>query len=1222
MAVNKSENSTWKRKAQTSHLSVARFAAGWRSLATPMEAGAVWYLIHIDWWNKLQQYLESAPDEATAEQSWPGEVDNMPLVDTARLKDLTLYDGKTDDCRTSWEVPTLSTLSDDDFAAVPRQQWAFLMRHCGGGPGIARCVHEEFGQLSVEVHSKELHVGLLNKDKDLSDISSAGTTHDVCARSVYMSVSRSMSLSILRKEAALLLECDDEGSDNVLYEFFPPASFINVDHALAENPALKVGDDALNLMGDLIFCPATADAPTSSAPTAPQLPPPLRTAPVQSYGGTRSRTDGSQDSASPAPGRAAGLAGLQNLGNTCFMNSSLQCLSHAVPLLRCFLSGSYEDDINKDNPLGKGGEVARAFGRLVQLLWQGDVSSIAPRAFKATLGRHATQFRGYEQHDSQELLSYLLDMLHEDINRVKQKPYIEERDDADVADAELADEAWENYRARNDSFVVDHFQGLLKSTLDCPNCGFHKRKFDPFMYLSVPLPGSDCAVREFTLITVDGSRRPLQCSSSVPKHCTAQQFLVAAAATVGLSDAEAADSLLVLAVSTYTGIGIRVLAPDAEVPSFSKFSVEKLIVYKYASHSVGPLGGGRQTIVLPPKDVIGTIKPLPLLLFVPPDSLQLEPEDAGAAPIGALTVSSPRYVVRHGSALCDHVGDALRPFKRLRAETHAAEPCATMSGASEDSGGRGVLGSGTHTPCADEALRAGGTHDEPHQSVSDGAMGAMECDSGGEGGPGGEAGGEPDAETHDQRLLGGQCEPGRPLTTAHAIGRPAPVQPFALFGDSRPGCLEQAQRAEEGGTRRGVAGTNAADADLPPGGETQPRPPFRIVATDEYGGSALAAPGASNFFRLEVAGEATALFDMEAMTQPERHSSMSLQSKSTTCDLDSCIQSFLASEILSVSDSWFCPKCKSDVQARKALDLWRLPEVLVVHLKRFSYSGHGYYTTTSTKLDSLVTFPLTGLDMTRYVHPGNECSAVYDCFAVSNHFGSASGGHYTAYCCQPPTLDATTGAARQDWHTFDDSCVTPMSASNVVTPAAYVLFYRRRSSAQSDPHDIVGACRLEREARAAAQHAEDARQQTPADGLARQASTSMDTDSAGMPCSPLAGSPVTAPPSSPLLGPSLPLQGGSGADARGLNAPDTDWEMVQENQVQHGSHALSGVHSCGSIGDWQDVERDSRELVESADSGASSHGDSRGRGARKLPTQSDASLKVRDWLQDFPGGEH
>ena len=73
-------------------------------------------------------------------------------------------------------------------------------------------------------------------------------------------------------------------------------------------------------------------------------------------------------------------------------------------------------------------------------------------------------------------------------------------------------------------------------------------------------------------------------------------------------------------------------------------------------------------------------------------------------------------------------------------------------------------------------------------------------------------------------------------------------------------------------------------------------------------------------------------------------------------------QAFLQPEQLGSSDSWYCPHCKAHVQADKKLDLWTLPEVLIVHLKRFSFSR-----TRRTKLDNPVTFPLHGLDLSPYL---------------------------------------------------------------------------------------------------------------------------------------------------------------------------------------------------------------------------------------------------------------
>ena len=116
-----------------------------------------------------------------------------------------------------------------------------------------------------------------------------------------------------------------------------------------------------------------------------------------------------------------GHCGLSNLGNTCFMNSAIQCLSNTERFREFFLRGDYKDDLNPDNPLGNKGELAESFAGLVTSLWSGDHSSVSPSSFKTTLARFAPQFSGYQQHDSQELIAFLLDGIHEDLNRVKQK---------------------------------------------------------------------------------------------------------------------------------------------------------------------------------------------------------------------------------------------------------------------------------------------------------------------------------------------------------------------------------------------------------------------------------------------------------------------------------------------------------------------------------------------------------------------------------------------------------------------------------------------------------------------------------------------------------------------------------------------------------------------------------------------------------------------------------
>jgi len=148
--------------------------------------------------------------------------------------------------------------------------------------------------------------------------------------------------------------------------------------------------------------------------------------------------------------------------------------------LTFIVAGVFKEELNPDNPLGMQGAIAEAFGALLQRMWSSAsmASSFSPREFKIQLQRFAPQFSGYQQHDSQELVAFLLDGLHEDLNRVLKKPYVEKPDwegGQDLELVKLANDSWEGYMKRNDSVIVDLFQGQYKSTLICPEC----RKVSP-----------------------------------------------------------------------------------------------------------------------------------------------------------------------------------------------------------------------------------------------------------------------------------------------------------------------------------------------------------------------------------------------------------------------------------------------------------------------------------------------------------------------------------------------------------------------------------------------------------------------------------------------------------------------------------------------------------------------------------------------------------------------
>ncbi|KAJ4473567.1 hypothetical protein J3R30DRAFT_3509735 [Lentinula aciculospora] len=848
-----------------------------------------------------------------------------------------------------------------------------------------------------------------------------------------------------------------------------------------------------------------------------------------------------------------GTLGLGNMGNTCFMNSAIQCLGHQKELTEYFLTGVYSRELNTDNPLGMGGAIAEGFGALLTRMWAGSelarsygaldklkeaseggknkvskffknnsnfgggfggfgggeslnptTASYSPRDFKSQLSRFAPQFSGYQQHDSQELVAFLLDGLHEDLNRVLKKPYVEkpdwfgarppilrpfrERHTAEIDGEEedkdeymrskesyeaeereiyvqehgwdrdleedkemlrFARESWEGYKKRNDSVIVDLFQGQYRSTLICPECQKVSITFDPFMYLTLPLPVN----KKWRGVVYYVPWDPIKPQLKIPVEIGRDASFKDLRSLLGRWMDAPPENLLTLEYfghRFYKNLDDTVLCGEMtendtiicfELPCNSQQSRS----WKRSDHPNDPWV-------------------LPLILCDAPSATSFGTNSFartyGNHRIGNNLFGYPTIVVVSPEQATSVEGIYDAAVERLARWTRQERDLWTWE--------------------LPDEFPIPGTVEEVETVTLD----VMDED-----------GLETVTEISED---GAVVNVTQPVPTRQ---QPTPATPpeEGDIVDAKSMILDVAEDAFASGLK------SAAPVRLGPKKDI-----FTLrlsTGYKDYGVSGYTSTSVSWESRVEEAekiakanaenavsrllrdndvlycefdenmksyyfGEERsfpkyehALWEVwDEYLHPEyQESAKSATSKpSKGISLSDCLDEFTKEEQLGVDDLWYCPQCKKHQQATKKFDLWSTPDILVVHLKRFSNSRM-----LRDKIDSFVDFPILGLDINDRVNERNILSRlkargvdtdstellgqgseggnsqtsseplIYDLFAVDEHLGGLGGGHYRAYA---------HNHMNHKWYHFDDSFVSESTANEAVNENAYLLFYRRRSS--------------------------------------------------------------------------------------------------------------------------------------------------------------------------------
>ena len=769
------------------------------------------------------------------------------------------------------------------------------------------------------------------------------------------------------------------------------------------------------------------------------------------------------------PNSSRGQIGGRNLGNTCFMNSSIACLSNCTELTYYFLKGDYLKDINEENNLGMRGELAKEWGNLMKQYWVENTRVGDPSDFKYTIGRKAERFRGYGQQDSNEFMSVFLDYLNEDLNKATKKEYVELNEKMeDETDEDCSKRFWEVNLKRNDSIVTDLFCGQFKSTITCPKCQWINITFDPFDTINLPLLtqirrneykygyNENLEQFKFFYIPSDVLRHPYcliikninngeEIGKVIDRIAKEKNFIY----YNKIEDLFLVDMLRKekYGYAEKSHIVKQFIYDDEYLFSYDynqKKDEIALVVYFFKNDTEKSNKSQYPRMVFCKKS--DTLEDVRKKIYFYLRKYILSPFLKENEEKDEVTLEIEKYMEDNNNEL---------PYEKLyeKVENEYNKVFKKYDSNEEDKEDKEDVDNNKE--------RENKSDDEEEKEKEDKNKNEEENEK------------EEEENKNSENEIKDQQQ--SKLKNEEETNNNKEIQNEILNEKKEKETevnKEEKKLSEDDELKKYI---DKFKSDIP----------FEIFIRRErdennfYGKIPfIDSKHFSNYSRklkkfLEIENFNAPLGDIQTdLSDYEIIVQFNEESKyinKDTFDLDyfkqieleytikekegkkeeeenkkedeeeiddgkmtliKCLKKFCKEEQLQEGDEWYCPKCKEHVLAKKKMDLFYLPKILIICFKRFVKDSYRW-----EKNEDEVEFPINNLDLKDFVIGPDKNHSKYDLFAVSQHYGSTGFGHYTAVC---RNYDGK-------WYSYDDSNCSETSETETQSSAAYVLFYRRQT---------------------------------------------------------------------------------------------------------------------------------------------------------------------------------